>query len=161
MNARQVGRVALLSAAALVAASAAQAQIFHLYLLCSGEVQVQGKSRPAHVDLALRDNNMTALIQRSNVLPVGERLKYEASPELYSMVFKAPARTTLVFANWAKGEVMTWNPSLTQLQMIRISIDRQSADLEGELLDGNGAQMGRLRMRCDPKTNDDVPAPKF
>jgi hypothetical protein len=140
---------------------AAQAQIFHLYLKCKGQVQAQGKSHAAHADFALRDNNMTALIQRSNVLPVGERLRYEASPELYSMVFKAPARTTLVFANWIKGEIMTWNPSLTQLQTIRLSIDRQSADLEGEMLDGNGALMGRLQMRCEPKTNDDVPAPKF
>ncbi|MFO1328214.1 MAG: hypothetical protein U1F56_12720 [Rubrivivax sp.] len=159
MSAR--ARRAAVLAAGMLVAGAAQAQIFHLYLLCSGEVQVQGKSRPAHVDLALRDNNMTALIQRSNVLPVGDRLKYEASPALYSMVAKAPSQGSVLFHDWIRGEVFVWAPGLKQLQTIRLSIDRQTADLEGEMLDGKGDLMGRLRMRCTPKTNDEMPAPKF
>ena len=154
-----IGRAAVL--ATLVAAGTARAQVFHLVLSCSGEVQVQGKSRPAHVDLALRDNNMTALIQRSNVLPVGDRLRYEASPALYSMVAKAPSQGSVLFHDWIRGEVFVWAPGLKQLQTVRLSIDRQSADLEGEMLDGRGDLMGRLRMRCTPKTNDDIPAPKF
>lgn len=155
------GRSLAVGAALLVLAGAAQAQIFHLYLLCSGEVQVQGKTRPAHVDLALRDNNMTALIQRSNVLPVGDRLKYEASPALYSMVAKAPSPGSVLFHDWVRGEVLVWAPGLKQLQTVRLSVDRQTAELEGEMLDGKGDLMGRLRMRCTPKTNDDIPAPKF
>jgi hypothetical protein len=150
-----------LAAALLAAGGAARAQMFHLYLKCQGEVQVQGKSKAAHLDLALRDNNMTALIQRSNVLPVGERLHYEASPALYSMVAKAPMQGSVVYHDWVRGELFVWNPQLTRLQTVRLSIDRQSADLEGELLDGKGDLMGRLRMRCDPKSNDDIPAPKF
>ena len=154
-------RAAAVLAAATLAAAGAKAQIFHLFLLCSGEVQVQGKGRPAHVDLALRDNNMTALIQRSNVLPVGDRLKYEASPALYSMVAKAPSPGSVLFHDWVRGEVFVWAPGLKQLQTVRLSIDRQTADLEGEMLDGKGDLMGRLRMRCTPKTNDEMPAPKF
>lgn len=150
-----------LALALLLAVAPASAQMFHLYLKCTGEVQTQGKSRPAHVDLALRDNNMTALIQRSNVLPVGDRLRYEASPALYSMVAKAPSPGSVVFHDWVRGEIFVWAPGLKQLKTVRLSIDRQSAELEGEMLDGKGDLMGRLRMRCDPKTNDDIPAPKF
>lgn len=139
----------------------AQAQEFHLYLLCRGDALVQGKSRPAHLDLALRDNNMSALIQRSNVLPVGERLRYEASPALYSMVAKAPAPGGVVFHDWMRSEILVWAPTLKKLHTVRLSIDRQSADLEGEMLDGEGEPMGRLRMHCTPKTNEDIAAPKF
>lgn len=154
-------RSASAAAALCLAAGGAQAQMFHLYLKCSGDVQVQGKSRSAYLDLALRDNNMTALIQRSNVLPVGDRLRYEASPALYSMVAKAPSPGSVIFHDWIRGEVFVWAPGLKQLQTVRLSIDRQSAELEGEMMDGKGDLMGRLRMRCDPKTNDDIPAPKF
>lgn len=155
------GRRLLLAAALVAGPGMASAQQFHLYLKCSGEVQAQGKSRPAYLDLALRDNNMTALIQRSNVLPVGERLKYEASPAHYSMVARAPARGSVVHYDWIRGELFVWNPNLTQLQTVRMTIDRQSAELEAELLDGKPELIGRLRMRCDPKTNDDIPTPKF
>jgi hypothetical protein len=151
----------LAATALLCAAGGAQAQMFHLYLKCTGEVSAQNRSKPAYLDLALRDNNMTALIQRSNVLPVGERFKYEASPGLYSMVARAPARGSVVFLDWVRGELFVWNPGLTQLQTVRLSIDRQTAELEGELLDGKAELIGRLRMRCEPKSNDDVPVPKF
>jgi hypothetical protein len=139
----------------------AQAQEFHLYLKCSGQIETQGRHKSAHLDLALRDNNMSALIQRSNVLPVGERLKYEASPALYSMTAHAPRRGSVVYYDWIRGELFVWNPQLAQLSTVRLSIDRQSGELEGELLDGKGADMGRLRLRCDPKTNDDIAKPRF
>lgn len=152
-----------LVAVALLLGSAlpVQAQVFHLYLKCRGDITLQGKSRPAHVDFALRDNNMTALIQRSNVLPVGERLSYEASPALYSLVAKAPVQGSVLYHDWVRGELFVWNPTLKRLHTVRLSIDRQTAELEGELLDGEGKLMGQLAMRCDPKSNDDVPAPKF
>ncbi len=161
---RSAARWGLLAACLLAlggVAVPAQAQIFHLYLKCSGDITVGGKSRNAYVDLALRDNNMTALIQRSNVLPVGERLRYEASPALYSMVARAPAHGSVVYYDWIRGELFVWNPTLTKLHTVRLSIDRQTAELEGELLDGKAELMGRLRMRCDAKSNEDVPAPKF
>lgn len=157
----KLAAAAVVALAGTVVSLPAAAQIFHLYLKCTGEVQVQGKSKAAYVDLALRDNNMTALIQRSNVLPVGERLKYEASPAHYSMVAKAPAHGSVVYYDWIRGELFVWNPQLTKLQTVRLSVDRQTAELEGELIDGKAELMGRLHMRCDPKNNDDVPAPKF
>ena len=158
---RQPSMRVLAAVGMLLVAAGAQAQMFHLYLKCSGSVQVQGKSKSAHVDLALRDNNMTALIQRSNVLPVGERFKYEASPALYSMVARLPSRGSVVYHDWIRGELFVWNPGLTQLHTARLSVDRQTAELDGELLDGKGDAIGRLRMQCDPKSNDDIPAPKF
>jgi hypothetical protein len=156
MNAR-----AAVAAVLSLVGAAAQAQQFHLYLRCIGEVTVQGRGRAAHLDLAMRDNNQTALIQRSNVLPVGERLKYEASPAHYSMVARAPARNSVVWVDWIRGELFVWNPDLTKLHTVRLSIDRQTAVLEGELLDGRAEALGALRMRCTPSDNDTTPPPKF
>ena len=149
------------AAGMLLATGGAQAQQFHLYLKCIGQVEANGRSRAAHLDLAMRDNNQTALIQRSNVLPVGERLKYQASPAHYSMVVRAPARNSVVFYDWIRGELFVWNPDLTRLQAVRLSIDRQTTELEGELVDGKSDVLGRLRMRCTPSDNDSAPAPKF
>lgn len=155
------GRRAAVAVLLLAAAGGVSAQQFHLYLKCSGDVQVAGGARPAHLDLALRDNNMTALIQRSNVLPVGERLRYQASPAHYSMTAHAPARHTAVYVDWIRGEVFAWQPDLTKLQTVRLSIDRQTAVLEGELLDGKAELLGRLRMHCEPKTHEDIAKPRF
>lgn len=151
------------AAAGLIAASLcapAAAQQFHLYLLCSGKIDTKGKSMPAHLDLALRDNNMTALVQRSNVLPVGERMKYEASPTFYSMTMGFAGRTA-AFYDWWRGTLWVWQPDLKRLHEVRISVDRQTAKLEGQLLDGKGESLGKLAMNCSPKTNEDAPAPKF
>ena len=144
-----------------VVAGQAAAQQFHLYLRCAGQVEAAGRQRAAHLDLALRDNNMTALIQRSNVLPVGERLKYQASPKHYSLVARAPAPHSVIFRDWIRGEIFVWQPDLTRLHTVRLSIDRQTAALEGELLDGRSDLIGRLAMRCTPSDNDSAPAPRF
>ena len=40
-------------------------------------------------------------------------------------------------------------------------MNRQTAILEGEMLDGNRAQIGKFRMKCDAKDNDSVEEPKF
>ena len=42
-------------------------------------VRGAAKRGTAHLELALRDNNMSAFVQRSNVLPTGERMKYVAT----------------------------------------------------------------------------------
>ena len=139
----------------------AVAQEFGLYLLCSGTVEAKGKSQPAHLDMAMRRNNQTALIQRSDVLPVGERMKFETSPTFYSMVFNAPARGSVVYYDWIRGALFVWNPDLQKLHTIRLSVDRQSAALQGEMRDGQGAILGRLKMQCQPKDNDTVETPKF
>jgi hypothetical protein len=144
----------------VAAALPAAAQQFHLYLLCSGKIDTKGKSMPAHLDLALRDNNMSALVQRSNVLPVGERMKYQASPTHYSMTMGAAGRSA-AFYDWWRGTLWVWQPDLKRLHEVRISVDRQTAALEGQMLDGKGESLGKLAMTCTPKTNEDVPAPKF
>ena len=145
----------------LCAAAAASAQEFGVYLACSGTVEANGRVMQAHLDLALRRNNSTALIQRSDVLPVGERLKFETSPVFYSMVFNAPARSSVVYYDWIRGALFVWEPDLLKLRTTRISVNRQTAALQGEMIDGSGAQLGRMKMRCDPKDNESVPEPKF
>jgi hypothetical protein len=151
----------LAMAFALLAPALAPAQEFGVYLACKGAVQAKGKSLPAHLDLALRRNNGSALIQRSDVLPVGERLKFDTSPTHYSMVLRSPVRGTLVHSNWLHGTLFIWDPDMHRLQTTRLSVDRQTAVLEGELLDKQGEQLGRVRMQCEPSNNDTVPEPKF
>jgi len=146
---------------ATLAAGPAAAQEWGVYLLCSGEVESKGKKMEAHLDLAMRRNNQQALIQRSNVAPVGERFKFDISPTYYSMVFNAPARGSVLYYDWIRGQLFVWNPDLEKLRTIRVSVNRQTAILEGEMLDGNRAQMGKFRMKCDAKNNDTVEEPKF
>ena len=55
------------------------------------------KSDGAYLYLALRDNNMTAFVQRSNVLPVGERMKYVATDAYYAATYQ-PQRGGKVFS---------------------------------------------------------------
>ena len=138
-----------------------QAQEFGLVLRCQGTVESRGRSREAHLDLALRRNNGTALVQRSDILPVGERLKFETSPAFYSMVFKAPLRGSTVYQHWWTGALFIWSPDLLKLHTVRLSIDRQTAALEGELRDGADAPLGRFAMHCTPQTSEDAPEPKF
>ena len=64
-------------------------------------------------------------------------------------------------ADWLTGALVVWNPVLRSLNTIRISVNRQSAALEGELRDGLDALVGRLQMKCDPKDNATVEQPKF
>ncbi len=115
----------------------------------------------AHLDLALRRNSSLAQVQRSNVLPVGERMRLEISPSHYSMIFQTPSRGSGVYYDWIRGAIFVWTPDLLKLHTARLAVDRQTAALEGELLDGAGAMLGRLRLRCEPKNNDNVETPKF
>jgi hypothetical protein len=50
---------------------------------------------------------------------------------------------------------------LRELQTVRISVDRQTAMLDGDMRDVNDRSIGRLKMRCTPSDNDSVPEPKF
>lgn len=151
----------LAALAGSMASAPVVAQEFGVYLACAGKLFAGGRSMPAHLDLALRRNSQLALIQRSDVLPVGERMKLEISPAFYSMVYAAPLRSSTVWYDWIRGTVFVWDPDLLKLQSVRLSIDRQTAALEGEMRDGSGVQLARLAMRCDPKNNDTVPEPKF
>lgn len=149
--------------ASVLAASAAatQAAEFHLFLTCKGELSASGKSKPAHLDLALRDNNTTALIQRSNVLPKGERLFYTMTPTDYTMVYKLRQPGTHVLQDWLGGSWVVWQPNLKRLATIRLSIARQDGELEAELLDFDDDLLGTLKMRCDAVDPDELPPPKF
>ena len=151
----------LLFGVAVLAVTPGKAQEFGVYLNCSGQVQANGRSKSAHLDLALRRNSSLALIQRSDVLPVGDKMKLDITPAFYSMVFHAPARNSAVYYDWIRGTLFVWGPALRELQTVRISVDRQSAALEGDMRDVNDRSIGRLKMRCKPSDNDSAPEPKF
>lgn len=149
------------AAGAVIQSPHAAAQEWGIYLFCKGKVESSGKSMDAHLDLAMRRNSQQALVQRSNVAPVGERFRFETSPAYYSMVFHAPQRGSVLYHDWIRGRLFIWNPDLHKLRTIRVAINRQSADLEGELLDGRRDLMARLRMKCQAKDNETVEEPKF
>ena len=115
-------------------ASTASAADFFLYLDCEGKIAVENRSAPAHASFAFRDNNMTVLVQKSNVLPVGERFKYDASPTIYSMTYVVPHARAAYIYDWFRGELFVWEPSLKMVTTIRLSIDRRSGELDAELL---------------------------
>jgi hypothetical protein len=161
MNAlRWFARYALLAVVALAAAPG-MAQEFGLYLSCKGQVEANGRSKDAHLDLALRRNSSLALVQSSDVLPTGDKMKLDITPAFYSMVFRAPARNSVVYYDWTRGSLFVWSPVLREIQTARLSVDRQSALLEGDMRDRFDHSIGRLRMRCEPKNNDSVAEPKF
>ena len=151
----------LVFAAAVLAVAPGTAQEYGVYLNCSGQVLANGRSRNASLDLALRRNSSLALIQRSDILPVGDRMKLEITPAFYSMVFHAPVPTSASYYDWTRGTLIVWSPVFRQLQTVRISVDRQSAALEGDMRDINDRSLGRLKMRCKPSDNDSAPEPKF
>lgn len=161
MNALPASVRLLVFAAAVLVVAPSTAQEFGVYLNCRGQVQAGGRSKNAQLDLALRRNSSLALIQRSDVLPVGEKMKLEITPALYSMVFHAPRPNSAVYYDWIRGTLLVWGPGLRELQTIRISVDRQSAALEGDMRDVNDRSIGRLKMRCTPSDNDSAPEPKF
>jgi hypothetical protein len=142
-------------------APAAHAAEFFLYLKCKGTVTAQGKSTAGHVDLALRDNNQTALVQQSSVLPVGVRLKYAVSPAAYSMTYLVNGAGSAVLYDWWRGALFVWQPSLKQATTIRVSIDRQSGQLNGEMLNAQAERLAGMQMACEPYKEEDLAPPKF
>jgi hypothetical protein len=117
----------VLGCALLAAHPGASAEYFSLYLKCEGEVtSTAGKNR-APLDVALRDHNQSAVIQRSNILPVGEKMKYEVSPATYSMTYRSPKARTQLYYDWMRGQLFAWDPSLQRLAYIRLSIDARTA----------------------------------
>lgn len=140
---------------------AASAAEYNLYLKCSGQLTAAGKSKASQLELALRDSNNMALIQRSNVLPVGERLHYTPTPVAYTMLYKLRQPGTRYLEDWLRGYWVVWQPNLKRLATIRLSIDRQDGSLEGQLLDFNDDLIGTVRMDCDVVDPDELPPPKF
>jgi len=161
VNAHPASGRLLVFAVALLAVAPGAAQEYGVYLNCSGQVLVNGRSKSAHLELALRRNSSLALIQRSDVLPVGDKMKLDITPAFYSMVFRAPVPTSASYYDWMRGTLIVWSPVLRELQTVRISVDRQSAALEGDMRDINDRSLGRIKMRCKPSDNDSAPEPKF
>ena len=139
----------------------ASADYFSLYLKCDGEVATAAGKTGANLDVALRDNNQSALIQRSNVLPVGEKMKYEVSPATYSMIYRSPQARTQLYYDWYRGQLFAWDPSLKRLAYIRLSIDRQTGALEGDIRNSDDQSLARIGMKCQKVDQKDLPAPKF
>jgi len=154
-------KVCAAASLALTLAGAASAQEFGLYLFCRGQIETKLGAKGAHLDLALRRNSALALVQRSDVLPVGEKMGLQISQAFYSMTFEAPLRDSRLYYDWIRGALFVWDPDLQKLKTVRVSVDRQTAALEGEMIDGAGRQVARMSMRCDPRTNDTVQPPKF
>lgn len=149
-----------LGGALLAAHAGASAEYFSLYLRCEGEVTSSAGKNGAHLDVAMRDNNQSAVIQRSNILPVGEKMKYEVSPATYSMTYRTGQRTQLYY-DWLRGQIFAWDPSLKRLAYIRLSIDRQTGNLEGDFRNSDDTVLARFGMRCGKVDPSSLPAPKF
>jgi len=151
----------ILGAALLATPTLSSADYFSLYLKCEGAVSAKKGKTKAHVDLALRDNDYSALIQRSNVLPVGGKMKYEVSPATYSMTYYSPGARTQLYYDWYQGYLFKWDPNLKRLALIRLSIDRQTGQLDGDILNSQDESLARISMACEAVSPEDLPAPKF
>ena len=147
--------------ALLGVATDASAEYFSLYLKCEGEVTSGAGKTGANLDLAMRDNNQSAVIQRSNILPVGDKMKYEVSPATYSMTYRSPQARTQLYYDWYRGQLFAWDPSLKRLAYIRLSIDRQNGRLEGDFRNSDDQILARFGMVCQKVDPSALPAPKF
>jgi len=156
-----VWRAVAVAVGTAVLLPAAQGAEFFVYLKCAGKVSAKGKSTQGHVELALRDNNQTALVQQSSVVPVGVRLKYDVSPAAYSMTYLVPGTSSAVLYDWWRGALFVWQPSLKLVTAVRMSIDRQSGKLAGEMLNAEADRLAGLDMNCEPFKEEDLAAPKF
>jgi len=123
-------------------------------------VRSAAKRGDAQLELALRDNNMSMLVQRSNVLPTGQRLQYQATQTHYTATF-LPQMAGAGFRKWGEGGLFGWYPPFQKMTAARFAIDRQSGVLEGEIVGPAGEVLGLIDMQCDPKRNEDAPAPRF
>jgi hypothetical protein len=100
----------LVFAAAVLAVAPGTAQEYGVYLSCSGQVQAGGRSRMLTSIWPCGRNSSLALIQRSDVLPVGDKMKLDITPAFYSMVFRAPVPTSASYYDWIRGTLIVWSP---------------------------------------------------
>lgn len=123
-------------------------------------VRSAAKRGNAHLELALRDNNMSMLVQRSNVLPTGQRLSYQATQTHYTATF-VPQMAGAGFHAWGEAGLFGWYPPFQKMTAARFAIDRRSGVLEGEIVGPAGEVLGLIDMQCDPRRPEDAPAPRF
>lgn len=194
----------------VLACTAAQAQMYHLYLFCDGTVAAgpgaksptetavtprassdtrsasagadtsdknraepdensQARARAvrsaakrgdAQLELALRDNNMSMLVQRSNVLPTGQKFSYQATATHYTASY-LPHQTGTASRDLSNQWMLNWYPPFQKMQAARFSIDRQTGVLEGDIVGPDGALLGLIDMQCEPRRPEDAPRPRF
>lgn len=164
MTAARCGaRAAAVGVACLALAGPVAAQEFSRYLACTGEATSGPRHAPAYADFALRFTNRAALVQRSNVLPVGERLAYVPSPAAYTMTYRVRPQGTdvVVVPGWLQSTVLVMLPDLRRLNQIRLSIDRQTGALEASLLNEEEQSLGTVAMQCRSMSEQDRGEPKF
>lgn len=147
--------------AGLLIPAAAHAQYYGLYLACEGTIVAGGKRKPADLSLAMRDNNETALIQSSNVLPVGQTVRYRTSQQAYTVNYAMPGQDTAYWNDWYNGWILAWEPNFKQVRKIEMTIDRTSGKLSADLQNIRAESLGRLSMTCTGKSAQDLPPPKF
>ncbi|MBA4175270.1 MAG: hypothetical protein C0505_01700 [Leptothrix sp. (in: Bacteria)] len=123
-------------------------------------VRSAAKRGDAQLELALRDNNMSMLVQRSNVLPTGQRLTYQATQTHYTATF-LPQMAGAAFRKWGEAWLFGWYPPFQKMTAARLAIDRQTGVLEGEIVGPAGEVLGLIDMQCEPKRNEDAAAPRF
>ena len=123
-------------------------------------VRSAAKRGEAQLELALRDNNMSMLVQRSNVLPTGSKLSYQATPTHYTASF-LPHQSAAAFREWGNSWFFGFYPPFQKMQATRFSIDRQTGVLEGDIVGPDGALLGLIDMQCEPRRPEDAPAPRF
>lgn len=146
--------------AALAAAAPARAQEFSRFLTCSGTFSAEGGApRQAHADFALRMNTRTALIEGSNLLPVGETMNFIPTPGRYTMTYLlAPFGTRVVgMPGWFASTILVFYPDLKRLNQIRLSIDRQTGAMEGKLLNERDELLTGFEMTCRAREQSDAP----
>ena len=137
--------------AALAAATPARAQEFSRFLTCSGTFSAEGGApRQATADFALRMNTRTALIEASNLLPVGETMNFVPTPWRYTMTYLLrPFGTRVVgMPGWFASTILVFYPDLKRLNQIRLSVDRQTGALEGKLLNERDELLTAFEMTC-------------
>ena len=141
----------------------AAAQEYSRFLGCAGTFVADSKPREAYIDLALRINSRKALIQGSNVLPVGEILDFVPTPANYSMTYLLRPRGTKVLTvpGWFQNTILIFYPDLQRLNQIRLSVNRQSGVLEGKMLNEDDEMLGAFTLQCRSQSEKDIGPAKF
>jgi hypothetical protein len=85
-------------------------------------------------------------------------MKYEVSPATYSMRTAHPG-THAALLRLVRGQLFA-DPA-ERLAYIRLSIDRQNGNLEGDFRNSDDSILGRFGMRCQKVDPSALPAPKF
>lgn len=141
----------------------AQAQEYSRFLGCKGSLTADNKTHDAFADFALRLTGRRALIQASNMLPVGEILDYVPTPANYSMTYRLrPVGTqVLTMPGWFQTSALVFFPNLKRLNQIRLSVNRQTGQLNGSLFNEEQEALGVFTMQCSSQSEEEIGKPKF